>query len=103
MGHDRNAARRGRPAAVLKTAVDAARLIGNGLYGVDLKEINGIPHLIEINDNPSLDAGIEDEVLGMELYTAILKEFRQPYRQSAEQKQCLIRTRPPFPCFRATG
>lgn len=91
------------PAAVLKTAVDAARLIGNGLYGVDLKEINGIPHLIEINDNPSLDAGIEDEVLGMELYTAILKEFRQPYRQSAEQKQCLIRTRPPFPCFRATG
>lgn len=64
------------PAAVLKTAVDAARLIGNGLYGVDLKEINGIPHLIEINDNPSLDAGIEDEVLGMELYTAILKEFR---------------------------
>ena len=72
MGHDRNAARRGRPR---RRAQDRSGR-GNGLYGVDLKEINGIPHLIEINDNPSLDAGIEDEVLGMELYTAILKEFR---------------------------
>ena len=64
------------PPAVIKTAVDAAKLIGNSLYGVDIKEINGVPCIIEVNDNPSLDAGIEDEVLGMELYTAILKEFR---------------------------
>ena len=64
------------PPAVIKTAVDAAKLIGNSLYGVDIKEINGVPCIIEVNDNPSLDAGIEDEVLGMELYTTILKEFR---------------------------
>lgn len=64
------------PPLVLKTAVDAACLIGNGLYGVDVKEVNGLPYLIEVNDNPSLDAGIEDEVLGMELYAAVLREFR---------------------------
>lgn len=64
------------PPLVLKTAVDAACLIGNGLYGVDVKEVNGLPYLIEVNDNPSLDAGIEDEVLGMDLYAAILREFR---------------------------
>ena len=65
------------PVRVLKTAIEAATLIGNGLYGVDVKEINGVPHLIEINDNPSIDAGIEDEVLGLELYTRILEVFRK--------------------------
>ena len=64
------------PPMVLKCAVDAACLIGEGLYGVDIKEINSVPYLIEVNDNPSIDAGIEDEVLGMDLYVAILTEFR---------------------------
>lgn len=64
------------PPMVLKTAVDAACLMGNSLYGVDVKEIDGLPYLIEVNDNPSIDAGIEDEVIGQELYAAILKQFR---------------------------
>lgn len=64
------------PPLVLKCAVDAACLMGNSFYGVDVKEINDLPYLIEVNDNPSLDAGIEDEVLGMGLYEAILKELQ---------------------------
>lgn len=63
------------PVPVLKIALDAADLIGDGLYGVDVKEIDGVPYVIEINDNPSIDAGIEDEVLGVELYTRIMQVF----------------------------
>lgn len=63
------------PIAVLKTALRAADLIGNGLYGVDLKETANGPVVIEVNDNPSLDSGIEDQVLGDQLYTHIISEF----------------------------
>lgn len=64
------------PPMVVKVALQAANLIGKGLYGVDIKEINGVPHIIEVNDNPSIDAGIEDEVLGSTLYDRIMKVFR---------------------------
>lgn len=48
------------PPAVVETAVRAARLIGDGLYGVDLKQIGDRVVVIEINDNPNLDHGCED-------------------------------------------
>src|SRR5690606_11463899 len=51
------------PKEVIETALKAANLIGSGLYGVDLKEIDGKCFIIEINDNPSIDAGVEDDVL----------------------------------------
>ncbi|MQT14459.1 RimK family protein [Segnochrobactrum spirostomi] len=50
------------PPAVIETAVKAARLIGDGLYGVDLKETENGVLVIEINDNPNLEHGIEDSV-----------------------------------------
>lgn len=65
------------PHAVMAAALSATRLIGRGLYGVDLKEINGYPYVIEVNDNPNLDAGIEDKVLGDKLYTRIIDVFYQ--------------------------
>lgn len=37
-----------------------SRRIGNGLYGVDIKETNGRVVVIEVNDNPNLDYGCED-------------------------------------------
>lgn len=46
-----------------------------GLYGVDLKLINGRAVVIEINDNPSIDHEVEDAVLGDELYYRILNHF----------------------------
>lgn len=60
---------------VLETATKAASLIGKGLYGVDLKVVNGKAMVIEINDNPSIDHDVEDEVLGDELYYRILNYF----------------------------
>ncbi len=63
------------PKDVVKLAVKSAALMGNGLYGVDLKVVNGKPIVIEVNDNPNIDAGVEDRVLGMELYRRIMQHF----------------------------
>jgi len=63
------------PASVLETASRAARLIGDGLYGVDLKVVDGRALVMEINDNPSIDAGYEDEALGDVLYERIMSTF----------------------------
>ena len=60
---------------VLNTALRSAALVGNGLYGVDIKETEKGPVVIEINDNPSIDEGVEDAVLKDELYLEILREF----------------------------
>jgi glutathione synthase/RimK-type ligase-like ATP-grasp enzyme len=48
------------PQHVVETAVRAARCIGDGLYGVDLKETKDGVYVIEVNDNPNLDHGCED-------------------------------------------
>ena len=48
------------PRHVVETAVKAARCIGDGLYGVDLKETKDGVFVIEVNDNPNLDHGCED-------------------------------------------
>jgi len=63
------------PEQVIETALKAANLIGDGLYGVDIKEINGQVYVIEINDNPSIDSNYEDRVLKDELYKSIMSEI----------------------------
>lgn len=63
------------PTQVVKTALKAANLIGDGLYGVDLKQDQRGVCVIEVNDNPSIDAGIEDGVLKDELYLRIMRVF----------------------------
>ncbi len=60
------------PKKVIRTAVKAANLIGNGFYGVDIKETQGECYVIEINDNPSIDSGVEDTILQDELYLKIM-------------------------------
>ncbi|TXS91375.1 RimK family protein [Parahaliea maris] len=60
------------PPAVLDAAVRATRHIGDGFYGVDVKESQGKGFVIEVNDNPSIDSGVEDRYLGDELYKMIL-------------------------------
>jgi len=42
---------------------------------VDLKQIGNKPVVIEVNDNPSIDAGVEDNHLGDALYLRIMQEF----------------------------
>lgn len=63
------------PKAVLDAAMKATRPIGNGFYGVDIKEKNGIGYVIEVNDNPSIDSGVEDKYLGEQLYSTIMTEL----------------------------
>lgn len=46
---------------LLKIALAAASAIGKSLYGIDLKEVDGEYYVIEVNDNPNIDAGLEDE------------------------------------------
>lgn len=63
------------PEPVLNTALKAANLIGDGLYGVDLKQIGKKVYVIEVNDNPNIDAGMEDQVMKDELYLTIMRSF----------------------------
>lgn len=59
------------PGFILEAALKAAASIGDGLYGVDLKDVDGRAVVIEVNDNPSIDAGVEDGVLKDDLYREI--------------------------------
>ena len=65
------------PAEVLAAAVNSARLVGNSFYGVDLKSTAAGVYVIEINDNPNLDAGVEDADQGDALYITLLSHFLQ--------------------------
>ena len=73
------------PQAVVQTAQAAANLIGDGLYGVDLKENPDGVFVIEVNDNPNLDAGIEDAVLRDGLYEAVIREFIRRLESQAQE------------------
>jgi glutathione synthase/RimK-type ligase-like ATP-grasp enzyme len=61
------------PTTVLRTAMRAANLIGDGLYGVDLKQDGEKVYVIEVNDNPNIDSGVEDKVLKDEIYLRIMR------------------------------
>jgi glutathione synthase/RimK-type ligase-like ATP-grasp enzyme len=63
------------PRRAVGAALKAATLIGDGLYGVDVKESNKKFYVIEVNDNPNIDAGVEDSVLRDELYNRIMEVF----------------------------
>lgn len=69
------------PRLVLDAAIKAAKFIGNGLYGVDIKFVNNQAYVLEVNDNPSIDHNIEDAYLGDELYMLIMSEFQQRLEQ----------------------
>jgi glutathione synthase/RimK-type ligase-like ATP-grasp enzyme len=63
------------PPEVVDVATRAARLIGRGLYGVDLKQNEKGVFVIEINDNPNLDHGIEDAAGRKEIWRRIVQWF----------------------------
>jgi len=63
------------PAVVLNTAIQAAKAVGRGLYGVDLKQFGDVVKVVEVNDNPSIDYGVEDLVLKETLYAKIMGHF----------------------------
>jgi glutathione synthase/RimK-type ligase-like ATP-grasp enzyme len=61
------------PPGVVHTARRAARCVGDGLYGVDIKRIGRRNYVMEVNDNPNIDHGYEDSILGDELYATIMR------------------------------
>ena len=63
------------PPEVLDAGVRAASLIGDGLYGVDLKETKDGVFIIEVNDNPNLDHGWEDSGEKDEVWTRLTQWF----------------------------
>jgi len=69
------------PEAVIKLALKCTKLIGDGLYGVDIKSKDKAYYVIEINDNPNIDHGIEDRILGDNLYYQIMTLFLQRIRR----------------------
>ncbi len=69
------------PPHVIDAAVRACDTIGEGLYGVDIKEIDGKPYVIEVNDNPTIEAGVEDRVLKDELYHRVIDSLIQRVEQ----------------------
>ncbi|ALG66682.1 RimK family protein [Beggiatoa leptomitoformis] len=73
------------PKKVIKTAVKAANQIGNGFYGVDLKQTDKGIVVIEINDNPNLDEGVENAVSKDKIYHTILKEFIRRIRKKQQR------------------
>ncbi|SCX90269.1 Glutathione synthase/RimK-type ligase, ATP-grasp superfamily [Nitrosospira sp. Nl5] len=63
------------PEDVVRIALKSANLIGDGFYGVDIKQVNNRCYVIEVNDNPNVDAGNEDALLKDALYREVMSVF----------------------------
>jgi glutathione synthase/RimK-type ligase-like ATP-grasp enzyme len=72
------------PSKIIKVAQRAASLIGDGFYGVDLKQIGNEVLVIEINDNPSIDANVEDGILKDDLYKQIMDYILQKIKKKKD-------------------
>jgi glutathione synthase/RimK-type ligase-like ATP-grasp enzyme len=65
--------RENAPVALKDLALKACSIIGNGLYGVDIKELgDGSYVVVEVNDNPSIYEGYEDS-RNKDLYGKIIE------------------------------
>ncbi|WP_299388179.1 RimK family protein [uncultured Lacinutrix sp.] len=64
------------PKNVIDMALKAAKLMGLGLYGIDIKVVDNKLMVIEINDNPNIDFGVEDAFYGDLVYTQILTALK---------------------------
>jgi glutathione synthase/RimK-type ligase-like ATP-grasp enzyme len=69
------------PSEVIDIAVRAAKPIGDGFYGVDLKQTSQGIVVMEVNDNPNLEHGIEDSAGKDEIWRRLLKWFTDRFEQ----------------------
>ncbi|MEM2466658.1 MAG: RimK family alpha-L-glutamate ligase [Candidatus Bathyarchaeia archaeon] len=60
------------PQKLKEAALKACSVVGKGLYGVDVKEVNGGYMIVEVNDNPSIYKGHED-LRDKDVYEKIIK------------------------------
>ncbi len=69
------------PKELLDVAGRAAKPIGEGFYGVDIKQTDHGFVVMEVNDNPNLEHGIEDAVGKDEIWIRVLKWFIERFEQ----------------------
>jgi glutathione synthase/RimK-type ligase-like ATP-grasp enzyme len=69
------------PPELIDMAVRAARPIGDGFYGVDIKQTDNGFIVMEVNDNPNLEHGIEDQVGKDEIWMKLLRWFIERFEQ----------------------
>ena len=62
-------------------AVRAAKPVGDGFYGVDIKQADTGYVVMEVNDNPNLEHGIEDAVSKDEVWVKLLRWFIERFEQ----------------------
>ena len=70
-GRTESLQKRDMPPKLREVALKACSVVGKGLYGVDIKEINGEYVVVEVNDNPSIYAGYEDS-MDQDIYQRII-------------------------------
>lgn len=77
------------PGCVLETALKASALVGNGLYGVDLKEKDGSCVVIEINDCMDIDMPFEitedDDSALIKIFEVFKKRITEKRKPSSEK------------------
>ncbi len=69
------------PRELIDIAARAARPIGEGFYGVDVKQTDQGFVVMEVNDNPNLEHGIEDQVGKDEIWIRLLRWFIERFEQ----------------------
>ena len=61
---------------VLQLAIKAVKSLGgSGFYGVDIKDTNAGLVVMEVNDNPNIDHGVEDQAEGDVVWTKLAQWF----------------------------
>jgi len=70
-GRTESLQKRDMPPKLREVALKACSVVGKGLYGVDIKEVNGEYIVVEVNDNPSIYAGYEDS-MDQDIYQRII-------------------------------
>ncbi|MCZ7660053.1 MAG: RimK family protein [Xanthobacteraceae bacterium] len=69
------------PPEVIDIAMRAARAVGQGFYGVDIKQTDSGFVVMEVNDNPNLEHGYEDQVGKDEIWIKLLRWFIARFEQ----------------------
>jgi len=76
------------PAGVIETAQRAARLVGDGLYGVDLKQQGARTCVIEVNANPDIDSECEAALPASRVWLRLADWFAQRFQSGGSD--CIV-------------
>ncbi len=82
------------PKHIAEIALRAVRaMVGDqGLFGVDIKEHQGKAYVIEVNECPNIDHGIEDVELGDEIYRRIIRSLKRTIEKKIRIPQTTVVT-----------